>query len=174
MSDYKNYNEDHSKKICFQCKEMLNVSLFRVREKKSGRGKGKYINNTCRDCDNKLVTEYRRTDKGIAAEIVRRTKSTCKKENLPFDLDKEWVLNRLNAIEWKCELTRFSFNAMREARTGFHWDSLSVDRINPKSGYIKSNVRFILNQINVFRQDHSDDQMFMLAKALLDYRNENG
>lgn len=53
------------------------------------------------------------------------------------------------------------------------WDSISIDRLDPKSGYIKSNVRFILNQINVFRQNHPDNQMYMLAKALLDYKDQH-
>jgi hypothetical protein len=45
-----------------------------------------------------------------------------------------------------------------------------MDRIFHKGGYTKNNVRFILNQINVFRQDHTDEQMYMLAEALLKYR----
>lgn len=172
MPDYSNYNLDRSKKICFACKDMLHIDLFRIREKKKGRGKGKYINNTCKQCEDRQVTEYRRTDRGIAAEIVRRTKSVCKKESLPHDLDKDWVLNKLNSIGWRCELTRYPFNAMRESRSGFHWDALSVDRLNPKGGYTKNNVRFILNQINVFRQDCSDEQMYALAKALLECKGK--
>lgn len=61
-----------------------------------------------------------------------------------------------------------------EVREGFQWDSLSTDRINPKGGYTKDNVRFVLNQVNIFRQDHSDKQMYMLAQALLNCRITNG
>lgn len=152
---------------------MLDVNLFRIREKKSGRGKGKYINNTCRQCEMHEVEEYRKSERGLAAEIVRRTKYNCKKNSLPFDLDKDWVLNQLNQIDWKCQLTNIPFNLRVDTRVGFHWNSLSTDRIDPKGGYTKSNVRFILNQINVFRQDHPDDQMYMLAQALLDCRGKN-
>lgn len=171
MANYDSYNEDHSKKICFKCKNMLEVKLFRIREKKQGRGKGKYINNICRKCEHLMVEDYRRTECGVAAEIVRRTKYVCKKEKLPFDLDKEWVLNRLNSISWKCELTGLSMSPKGFSKSsGFKWDSISTDRLDPSGGYTKSNIRFILNQINVFRQNHSDDQMYMLAQALLDYR----
>ena len=174
MADYKNYNEDHSKKICFKCKNMLNVNLFRVREKKKGRGKGKFIGNVCRSCEQKMVEDYRRTDRGIAADIVRRLKSVCKKERLAFDLDKDWVFNRLNNAAWKCELTGLPMSPKGFTKTaGFKWDSISTDRINPNGGYTKDNVRFILNQINVFRQNHSDDQMYLLAQALIDYRGKN-
>lgn len=174
MPDYKNYNEDHSKKICFACKEMLDVENFRIKEKKTGRGKGKYINNICRPCDQLKVEEYRLTDIGIAAEIARKHKYVCKIEKLPYDLDKHWVLEKLNSIGWKCELTGLSFKIKQSTTDakvyGFQWNSISMDRIIPKSGYTKDNVRFVLNQINVFRQNHSDEQMYMLAQALLDFK----
>lgn len=70
---------------------MLDVNLFRIREKKQGRGKGKFITNICKKCESEETKEYRKTDRGIAAEVVRRTKYTCKIRNLPFDLDKDWV-----------------------------------------------------------------------------------
>lgn len=156
---------------------MLDTILFRVREKKEGRGKGKYINNTCRQCEQSKVEEYRLTDIGIAAEIMRRHKHVCKKENLPFDLDKQWILEKLNSIGWKCELTGLPFGFKKSITDdkcqGFKWDSISMDRIIHKAGYTKDNIRFILNQINVFRQDHSDQQMYMLAEALLQHRKEN-
>ena len=174
MANYDSYSEDHDKKICFKCKYMLDVNLFRIREKKKGRGKGKFISNICRSCEQIMVEDYRRTDRGIAAEIVRRTKSVCKKNNLPFDLDKDWVFNRLNNIAWKCELTGLPMSPKGFTKSnGFKWDSISTDRINPNGGYTKNNVRFVLNQINVFRQNHSDEQMYMLAKSLLEYRNKN-
>lgn len=171
MPDYKNYNKDRTKKLCFSCKHMLDINLFRVKEKKQGRGKGKYINNTCKKCEQISVEIYRTTDIGIAAEIARRHKYVCKKENLPYDLDKEWILSKLDSIKWKCELTKLPFNLKRnilDKRQGFQWDSISVDRLNPKGGYTKDNVRFVINQVNVFRQDHPDEQMYMVAKALLD------
>lgn len=174
MPDYKKYNSDRSKKICFACKEMLDIKLFRIKEKKIGRGKGKYRNNTCNPCEQSKVEEYRLTDMGIAAEIARRHKHVCKKENLPYDLDKQWILEKLNSIGWKCELTglpfRFKKSIKDDKNKGFKWDSISMDRVNHKAGYTKNNIRFILNQINVFRQDHSDQQMYMLAEALLQYK----
>lgn len=173
MPDYKNYNEDHTKKICFACKDMLDINLFRMKEKRHGRGKGKYRNSICRKCEQIQVEEYRSTDIGIAAEIARRHKHVCKKEKLPYDLDKHWILERLNSIGWKCELTNMPFRIKKfadDTRSGFNWDSISVDRLNPGGGYTKDNVRFVINQVNVFRQDYPDDQMYMIAKALLDCR----
>lgn len=176
MPDYKNYNKDRTKKLCFTCRDMLDIELFRIKEKKRGRGKGKYRNNVCKKCEQTAVEQYRTTDLGIAAEIARRHKHVCKVESLPYDLDKHWILEKLNSLSWKCELTGLPFNLKRniaDKRQGFQWDSVSVDRLNPKGGYTKDNVRFVINQVNVFRQNHPDEQMYMVAKALLDYRSKN-
>lgn len=175
MPDYKNYNKDRTKKLCFTCRDMLDIELFRIKEKKHGRGKGKYRNNVCKKCEQTAVEEYRTTDLGIAAEIARRHKHVCKVDSLPYDLDKYWILDKLNTIGWKCELTGLPFNLKRniaDKRQGFQWDAVSVDRLSPNGGYTKDNVRFVINQINVFRQNHSDEQMYMVAKALLDFRSQ--
>lgn len=168
------YNEDGTKKYCKCCSILLDISFFRMR---GNNEKGYYESNTCNKCEAKLVNDYRITDRGIAAEIVRRTKYISKKKSIPFDLDKEWILDRLNSIDWKCELTGIKFNIIRynleHKKTGFQWNSLSIDKIDPSKGYVKSNVRFILNQINVFKQDGTDDRMFMLSELLLNNRKIN-
>ncbi len=165
------YNEDKTKKCCKNCEQFLELSNFRIRGNNS---KGYWENNICKKCDYLLVKDYRLTDKGIAAEIVRRTKYVSKKENIPFDLDKEWVLNKLISIDWRCELTGLSMFKRRDNldhnNSGFQWNSISIDKIIPSLGYTKNNVRFILNQINCFKQDGDDSRLYMLAEALLNFR----
>lgn len=93
---------------------------------------------------------------------------------MPFDLTPEWALYRLDEIEWKCELTDLPMKSNRDGTKSkgekyeFCWNSISVDRIVPNKGYVKTNVRFVLNQINAFKTDGDDDRMCMIARALLD------
>lgn len=175
MASYKSYNEDRTKKSCFECKKMKSLVLFRTKEKKQGIGKGKYLNNTCKDCEQEKVSLYRTSShKGIAAEIFRRKKHECKKYNLDFDLSIDWIINRLNEIDYKCELTGLPMRGIKlnseEKYTGFHLDSISMDRIVHDGGYTKNNIRFVLNQVNVFRSNASDDRMYTIAEALLKNR----
>ena len=132
-------------------------------------------------CENEYAATTASSKLGIARDIVYRKKTVCKKENMPFDLTPEWVLYRLNEIEWKCELTGLPMKSNRDGTKSrgekyeFCWNSISVDRIIPHKGYTKNNVRFVLNQINAFKTDGDDDRMCMIAKALLDsqgYSNE--
>lgn len=178
MPNYKSYNKERTEKICSICKIMQILTNYRVREKKNGRGKGKFYNSICRSCETFKVDAYRTmTKNGIAAEILRRKKHECRVHNIPFDLSKEWILDRLEKINWKCELTGLEMRSLKlssdEKYTGFQLDSISMDRIDPNGGYIKSNVRFVLNQINMFKQNGTDERMYLLAQALLKYRKDN-
>jgi len=47
-----------------------------------------------------------------------------------------------------------------------------LDRIDPKGGYIKNNVRFIINQVNIFRQNGGDEKMYEIAAALLKFNKK--
>lgn len=167
------YNKDKTAKYCKLCNQLYDLSFFRI---KGNNQKGYWENNICKICDSKLVKDYRLTDKGIAAEIVRRTKYISKKESIPFDLDKEWILNKLNIIDWKCELTGLPMLKRRDnlehRQTGFQWNSISIDKIIPELGYVKTNVRFVLNQINLFKQDGDDERLYMLAESLLKFRKK--
>jgi len=152
---------------------IIYLIFFRI---KVNNQKGYWENNVCKHCDYNLVKDYRLTDKGIAAEIVRRTKYISKKENIPFDLDRDWVLNRLNSINWNCEMTGLPMLKRRDnlehRKTGFQWNSISIDKIVPSLGYVKNNVRFILNQINSFKQDGDDERLYMLAECLIKHRDK--
>lgn len=160
-------SNDGTQKKCNSCNIMQSKSNFRLRKS----GSGHYINSLCKKCEQEKVVQYRTmTPEGIVAEIIRRKKHDCKKHNLPFDLTKKYVLSRLNEIDWRCELTGLPMRAIKstldEKYQGFHLDSLSLDRINHKGGYTKDNVRFVLNQVNIFRSNGSDDRMFKIAEAL--------
>lgn len=52
-------------------------------------------------------------------------------------------------VWWKCELTGLPM--IKNTIGGFTLNSISVDRIRPGQGYTKDNIRFVLNQVNIFR-----------------------
>lgn len=166
------YNEDKSCKTCNSCGLSFTINEFRIRSKK---GHGHWINSICKSCESKKVEQYRTmTKEGIAAEIIRRKKNFCKSKKIQFDLDKDWILHKLDSINWCCELTGIPMKTlktnMNEKFCGFKWDSISLDRIDPKNGYTKNNVRFVINQVNIFRQNGTDERMYEIAEALLKNR----
>ena len=151
-------------KICIACKKKKSLDAFRYRERK-----GHYYESSCKECDDLRVRKYRTTTKkGVVARKLSQIKTRCKKKDIICDLDAEWILSKLDSQEWKCELTgiEMSWNAVR-GEEHWAWNAISADRINPKGGYTKKNVRFIINQVNIFRGDGPDERMKMIAKKLL-------
>lgn len=160
-------SKDGLSKRCNACHDMKKKTEFRKR-----RNRGTWTDSICKICESKNVEIYRTmTPAGFVAEIVRRKKYECSKLGLPFDLTKEFVIGRLNEIEWKCELTGLPMRSIKtsldEKYQGFHLDSISIDRIKHDGGYTKDNIRFVLNQVNIFRSNGSDDRMYSIAEALI-------
>jgi hypothetical protein len=80
---------------------------------------------------------------------------------MPFDLDRAWVQEKLN--RGMCEATGIPFNMSRQRG----WDTPSLDRINPKLGYVKSNTRLVLFAVNTACGDWGEDILIEIAFSLL-------
>ena len=102
-----------------------------------------------------------------AKRITWYKREQCKKDGIPFDLDEQWIFERLVR---GCELTGLPF--VLDSKGKPHPMSASIDRVNPKGGYLKENCRIILNGLNVMRGDEPDSVMFKIARALVEPKDE--
>jgi hypothetical protein len=95
---------------------------------------------------------------------VRSTKMVCEArsksliKNLPFNIDFQYVYNLCKT--GKCDITGIEFNT----KSGKNPYSPSLDRIVPKLGYIRGNVRVILWALNAFKNKWSDSEIYPIAK----------
>lgn len=94
--------------------------------------------------------------------ILASIRNRCNKKKLPFDLDLEWMMSKLQG---KCEVTGMSFKLDTIGKNYATRHSLapSVDRIEPKLGYIKTNCRMIIWWINCAKQTFSDWDLWHLC-----------
>lgn len=101
-------------------------------------------------------------------ELIHAAKSRATKSSLDFDLTREWAESRWTG---KCELTQIPFTPP-EQRTGYKLRNFfpSIDKIDPKLGYIKSNCRFVLWGVNSLKRDGTDEDMYVIALALIQNR----
>lgn len=134
-----------------------------------------------RSCKYGHTTRYKR-DSACASCAIWRTKKYCqgyingllinaksraKKKNKPFNLTKEWAVEKYTG---QCELSGIKFKNTTSVFDSNSF-SASIDRIDPKIGYLQENCRFILNCLNSFKGTMSDEQMFEVLKRL--YLNIN-
>ena len=107
----------------------------------------------------------RRAEENWAYYTVSRLKKRAIRLNLPFDLMDH--LDELNERFRRgvCELTGLP---IRRAKGGTQWDSASLDRIDPKAGYVYSNVRIVCFGMNA-ALGHWGEQVFRrIATAYLE------
>lgn len=90
-----------------------------------------------------------------------KTRSRAKK--FDFDLTEAWAISRWTG---RCEVTNLPFNAERTSK-GPSIFAPSIDRIDSTKGYTQDNCRFVLTCVNFFKNNGTDDDMYMIATALI-------
>lgn len=114
-----------------------------------------------------LKTEYRRQNPHIYR--LAGIRSRCRQLGIPFNLNKKWYDETYTGL---CELTGISFQQRIDGKAGHTNLSASVDRIDADKGYIVGNVRWVLMCINAFRGNGTDEEMFTVAKALVQHASK--
>jgi hypothetical protein len=103
--------------------------------------------------------------KNLAYNSVRQARVRCQKTGMDFDLSREWAENRYTGY---CELTNIPFDV--SVRAGPY--TISLDRIDNTKGYLKTNCRFILHALNMFKGVGTEEDMITIAKALVDEQEQ--
>lgn len=97
---------------------------------------------------------------------MARNRATLK--NLPFDLDREFLWNLWEENEGCCALTGRPFDLAPWGKKGqVNPNAPSVDRIKPKQGYTKGNIRLIVYHLNISLSDFGTEEFEKLAKDFL-------
>jgi hypothetical protein len=114
---------------------------------------------------NKIAVEkYRKTTNGLINVMLSNIRSRSRRSKIPCDIDKKWIEKRLSD---GCELTGLSFDCT-PLKKQMNMFSPSIDKIDPKKGYIKENCRLILFGLNAFKCTNTDDEMIFVAKRLIE------
>ncbi len=96
--------------------------------------------------------------------LISDAKKRSKNKGLEFNLTIDWGKARWDG---KCELTKIAFD-LTHNKPHAVYHSPTLDRIDPKRGYTQDNCRFVLWAINTFKARASDNEMYVIAQALLD------
>lgn len=117
--------------------------------------------------------KYRKTigtPEGAAMTLLRGAKQRAEKKGVPFDLDYEWVYERVSAGH--CSVTGLPFNFSG----GKHPFGPTLDRIVPEGGYTKENTQVVVWAYNAAKGVGTHEDVMALACALtypLVHSNDN-
>lgn len=126
----------------------------------SQRYRDKHTDEERERCRAKAVV-YRTTHKGRADRLISGAKRRAAAIGVPFDLDLQWLIERLDA--GVCEVTGVPF----VIKAGRHLHAPSLDRHDPKLGYTKDNVRVTLWCFNAAKGTGTDQDVLIMARALV-------
>jgi hypothetical protein len=104
----------------------------------------------------KAQTRVGRT-KNYLESGLRAAKTRSRKKGVPCDLTLEYLFTMAEAQEYRCALTGIEFFAAcaHAGRTDPYIPS--IDRIDPKAGYVRGNVRLTVFAVNAMLLDWGED-----------------
>lgn len=148
-------NDQAKLAICSFCNLIKPLDNFELCKKKNGYTFYKTYCNTCRS---QKRNEYINSDidKFLAQRLIV-IKASAKKDNLPFSLSKEDLIDQYNLQNGLCFYTDIPMIWVVGEKK--NRDALSVDKIIPTNGYIKDNIVLCLNRINMAKNDLSLEEI---------------
>lgn len=108
-----------------------------------------------------------------ARKALPRIARKCKRMDRPFDITHGWLLAQAEAQKFCCALTGIPFYFRHSAESFQDPFGPSLDRINPKGGYTKDNVRLVVFALNVMLMDWGCDIFERVAIAYRSVQSGN-
>ena len=157
-------------KKCISCKEVKSTDDF-YRNGFYVDGSPKF-NSWCKKCRlEKTKSKYREDGLYIKSIVARRSKSPrsylsylldkAKKRNKEVDINLDYLEDIWNNQEGKCALTG---DTMTHLVGGI--DSVSIDRIDSRKGYIKGNIQLVKKKVNIAKSDMTYDEFLDICRKV--------
>lgn len=95
---------------------------------------------------------------------IVRARDRAKRKNVPFNIDDQIIEQTIRQQDWRCAVSGIKLTphdaAVEEAFRP------SIDRIEPRLGYVPGNIRIVCQIVNLAMHDWGSAPLFKLASAL--------
>lgn len=138
----------------------------------STNGRTKYCSRTCSDNGRKRLRAY--NVEGRLGELANSAKYRATPKGVPYNIDKEHLLELWKENDGKCCITGVPFDLSYSEKLQKGWskkDAPSLDRIVPELGYVKGNVRLVAFQVNCAMGLYSDEDFYEMCRKALENRS---
>ena len=158
-------------RLCKLCDKTLHFKLYRkVYRLKKGKRKGQVLGWTasdnskrfsvCNECEKARF--YARYRQNPIPQLIYNFKKRAKAKNVPFDLKPQDIKEKLNNAGkiWPVLVIK-----MQISKLGSKSNDLapSIDRIDPKKGYVKGNMIVVSMRANRIKTDASPEEIKKVA-----------
>lgn len=168
-------------KVCKRCQQRLGIEHFyKNKNRKDG------YSNECKDCSSERSRKAHTGEKAIkkvakakvwkqenpkntwVSWAVYRAKRRAKVKGVPFDLCTKQLLPLVPDV---CPVFGTPFTFIGNVSGGSD-TSPSIDRIDPKKGYVIENIAIISVKANAIKSAYTSDDLMKVAKWLKDIEND--
>jgi len=150
-------------KVCSRCERSLALSSF---SRKLSNADG--YQYRCKDCVRETAQET------ILQRMYKGTLNRARKRGVEFALTKDDLMELDQEQNGQCAITGLPLNwePLKRERTAQRIcpaDRVSIDRINPKQGYVKGNVQLVTDLANRIKGNNSMDEVLAFCHAVVSH-----
>lgn len=99
-------------------------------------------------------------------KLLAMAKNRAKTQEIPFDLDHEYLLDLWEYQKGRCAISNQLLDLSAPTIYSCNPDAPSLDKIIPRLGYIKGNVRFVCYQVNMALNEYGEEQLIKMCKRV--------
>lgn len=145
---------------CYACDQNLPAKMF---DKDSNRTYGNHrgYSHQCKVC--------KKANRSIISELVSSARKRAIQKHLPFSISTQ-IIRELNIRQSeRCAISNIRLNWTQSTRIDGQicpFDRASIDRIDPKLGYTKSNVQLVIDMANRAKGSHTIKEVVAFCKSV--------
>lgn len=144
-------------KNCPSCNELQSYLRKNYAEESFRAGK------ECKSCSNKKTDNCSRGFyEDIRLSWFNKFKSSAELRNLAFNLTPEYLWLLFQEQDYRCSLTGWPIGWSEVGSN----HTASIDRIDSDKGYVVGNVQLVHKDVNMAKQQYSQDYFIELCKAV--------
>ena len=173
-------------KICTACNESKSVYQYQFYIEKKNKNNTPRIMavSMCRICRktkyksshvgllqrNEYFKQKKKDNVGNPEYLIKEKLSSWRKQNEGYsDLTSEYLINLYNEQEGKCYYTGVTLECTFGKKKVIA-NSMSLDKLDPKGGYIQGNVVWCTYWVNTAKWNHTEEEFYSLIKKIIETR----
>ena len=154
-------------KVCRRCDEEFKT-------KAASQHREEFCSVGCKKEHEKALDKERMlTPESRLVRLNSLARCRADKYGYPYNLDNEYVIGLWEESKGKCSISGVELVLEKSDEFKIHPDAPSLDKIEPKLGYVKGNVRLVSWHMNVALSEFGLDRFESLIAAYVENKGSN-
>lgn len=164
------------KRMCSKCQKVFdlnedNFGVHRYYYDSEGNVKSVGWDGHCKPCMVKKRSEHnariKNDPKWYCKKLVSQLKFRAKENNLPFDVTAEDLYGVLEQQGFTCKHTGVALDFTLKGDGNYpHRNFPSVDKRDPKLGYVRGNIAWVTYAVNRMKNDLTEEEFILFCKDI--------